>query len=392
MSNRSFFEHNGFDNYLRSTWFLFAILVIPITLFAQADSTKSKLSFNADFRFRVEQDWDSRKADGTFRDDRTRFRYRVRAGANYEDKWYSAGIRIRTGRRDKQQDPQLTLGAGAEEFGTLPIGLEKAFFQGKWENFRFWVGKNTFPYEKSNELFWSDNVFPEGIYVGKRFKINSGVIDYLDINGGHFIMSSSGKSLNQDTYFQGLQAHLSFGAKRFELFPSLYLFKNVPNIPDGNETFRIDYTILHVGGRLRVLKRSPLIFELDYYQNLQDYTRVDSIPSNLRDQKSSVVVALKYGDPKQKGDWEFAATYAYLQQYSAVDFMAQNDWARWDYSAFGSPDGRLTNFNGIELVAGFMINKMAALKMKYYLVEQLVPYGITNETGSRIRLDLDVNF
>ena len=70
--------------------------------------------------------------------------------------------------------------------------------------------------------------------------------------------------------------------------------------------------------------------------------------------------------------------------------MSQNDWARWDYSYFGSPDGRLTNFNGIELVAGFMIDKKISLKMKYYLVEQIIPYGVTKETGSRIRLDLDV--
>ena len=70
--------------------------------------------------------------------------------------------------------------------------------------------------------------------------------------------------------------------------------------------------------------------------------------------------------------------------------MAQNDWARWDYSSYGSPDGRLTNFNGIELVAGFMVDKKVSLKMKYYLVEQLIPYGTAKETGSRIRLDLDV--
>ena len=133
-------------------------LVISITLSAQIDSLQSKLSFKADFRFRVEQDWNSKKSDGTFRDDRTRFRYRLRTGVEYQDKWYNIGFRIRTGNPSKQQDPQLTLGEGFKEFGSLPIGLEKAYFLGKRNTFKFWVGKNTFPFEKSNELFWSDNV------------------------------------------------------------------------------------------------------------------------------------------------------------------------------------------------------------------------------------------
>jgi hypothetical protein len=72
--------------------------------------------------------------------------------------------------------------------------------------------------------------------------------------------------------------------------------------------------------------------------------------------------------------------------------MAQNDWARFDYSSHGSPDGRLSNFKGVELVAGFLLDGQASLKMKYYLVQQLVPYGVTRETGNRIRLDLDVKF
>ena len=85
-------------------------MLFPALLVAQNDSIKKKLSFTGDFRFRVEQDWDSRKADGTYRDDRTRLRYRARYGFSYEHKdWVSFGIRLRTGDPKKQQDPQLTL-------------------------------------------------------------------------------------------------------------------------------------------------------------------------------------------------------------------------------------------------------------------------------------------
>ncbi len=371
---------------------LLTLVLISPELSSQIDSIESKLSLNADYRFRIEEDWNSKKSDGTFRDNRTRLRYRLRAGVTYTQGWYQIGFRIRTGNPNKQQDPQLTLGEGFKEFGTLPIGLEKAYFQGAWKTFAFWAGKNTFPFKKSNELFWSDNVYPEGIYLGKGFRLDSGIMDTLELRGGHFVMNASGKSMNEDAYFQGYQSYTSFFNRQLELFPSFYLFKNVPNIPDGAETFDIDYTIFHVGAKVNLLRSRLLRMEFDYYYNLQDYIKNDSIPSSLKDQRTGLVAGLKYGALKQKGDWQIMATYAYLQQYAVVDIMAQNDWARWDYSSFGSPDGRLTNLSGVELVAVYMINEKVKLTMKYYLVEQLVPYGESKETGSRIRLDLDAKF
>ncbi len=377
---------------LKAKTIILILLIIPTAILAQIDSIKSKLSFEGDFRFRVEQDWNSKKADGSFRDNRTRFRYRLRAGAEYLESWYSIGFRIRTGNPVKQQDPQLTLGSGSKEFGTLPIGLEKTYFQIEHNEFKFWAGKNAFPFEKNNELFWSDNVYPEGVSFGKRFQFHSKFINEANVRAGHFIISTKGKSLGEDTYFQGYQTYMKLLKNRVELFPSFYLFRNVPNIPDGNETFEIDYSILHVGTRFNIVKKSMLNIELDYYYNLQDYNQNDSISTKFKEQKSGVTVGLKHGLLKQKGDWLFKASYAYLQQYSVLDFMAQNDWVRWDYSSSGSPDGRLTNYNGVELVAGHMIAKKVRLTMKYYVVEQLIPYGLTKETGSRIRFDLDVKF
>lgn len=103
-----------------------------------------------------------------------------------------------------------------------------------------------------------------------------------------------------------------------------------------------------------------------------------------------MVIDLGYGSLKKKGDYFLKASYARLEQYAIVDIMAQNDWARWDYTAFGAPDGRLSNYQGMELVASFQLDKKTSLTVKYYLVEQLVAYGKMLETGSRIRFDLDI--
>ncbi len=70
--------------------------------------------------------------------------------------------------------------------------------------------------------------------------------------------------------------------------------------------------------------------------------------------------------------------------------MAQNDWARWDYSSYNSPDGRLSNLKGIEVVVAYMIHEKVNLIAKYYNVHQIVPTGTHKETGQRIRFDLNV--
>ncbi|MCF8714710.1 putative porin [Joostella atrarenae] len=125
--------------------FLFQILV---------SAQNKALYFTGDFRFRIEQDWDSRKADGTYREDRTRLRYRARLGAFYNyNEIVSFGVRIRTGNPIKQQDPQLTLGDNSKEFGLLPIGFERIYAKFNTDWFSAWIGKNTFPFKKNTNYF-----------------------------------------------------------------------------------------------------------------------------------------------------------------------------------------------------------------------------------------------
>ena len=370
---------------------IFVLVFLSHYLIAQKDSLVNKFSLEADFRFRLEQDWDSRRPDGTFREDRSRMRYRARAGIGYQhNEWASFGLRLRTGDPKKQQDPQVTLGNENQESGTLPLALEKAFFQTKKNNWVLWLGKNTFPFKKNNELFWSDNVFPDGVFIRKTFPLKSGLLGEIDINGGHFILSATGSSFDKDSYFQGIQFNTNWLNKRLNFFPSFYYFNHLPDIPDGNEQFFIDYSIVHLGSKYKLFNQPHIELEFDYYQNLRNYD-IPIMPS-FQDEKQGWVAAIGVGQLKEKGNWHFKLTYTELQRFSAVDFLAQNDWARWDYSSFGSPDGRLTNMKGIEAVAAYLLDKNLSLRVKYYWVEQLVATGIENETNQRIRFDIDINF
>jgi hypothetical protein len=366
------------------------LLSFSYYLTAQIDSASSKLNFELDFRFRAEQDWDSRRSDGSFREDRSRLRYRLITGATYKNKDYEVGVRLRTGDPNKQQDPQLTLGKGLKEFGTLPIGLEKAYFQYGKNNYRFWLGKNTYPFEKNNELFWSDNVFPEGVMVEKTFYTQSKLLNKIKVAAGHFILNSNDLSFTDDGYFQGLQTSVSSKNNRLTLFPSIYLFRNIPNIPDGEHSFLLNYSIIHLGSKLRLPMTKELSLDFDFYQNLEDYTFNENIDSKFKDQKTGFTVGVKYGKLEVQKDWFIKLTYANLDRYSVLDYMAQNDWARWDYSSFNSPDGRLSNLQGVELVFAYAITEKINFVSKYYIVEQLVTNDVARETGQRIRFDINI--
>ena len=366
------------------------LLFVSFQVHGQIDTLLSRIDFEMDYRFRAEQDWDSKKSDGTFRKDRSRLRYRLRTGATYTHNWYSFGFRIRTGNPNKQQDPQLTLGKGVEEFGTLPIGFERAYFQYKQNSIKFWLGKNTYPFSKNNELFWSDNVFTEGVFFEKSFQLTSSPINKVALSGGHFLLSSNNTSFTDDSYFQGFQATMTAFNHNLKIFPSLYIFKNIDNIPDGASTFSQDYTILHLGTKFQPLRTKKLSIDLDFYQNITSYADLSEIDSELRDQKTGYTIGVQLGDLKSKDEWLFKLTYAYLERYANLDYMAQNDWARWDYSSFNSPDGRLSNLKGLEAILAYSISNKINLVCKYYIVQQLVPYGIARETGQRIRFDIDI--
>lgn len=374
--------------------FLFTLIFsCTIDLSSQENSKQKKLNFNADLRLRAEQDWNSRKSDGSYREDRFRLRFRVRAGLKYKpNDWGSFGVRFRTGYPEKQQDPHLTIGDGYHEFESVPIGLDKLYFavHKKWLD--GWLGRNTFPFEKSNELFWSDNVVLDGLFLSAKFDTSLEWIDGITYSVGLFTMLNSFSTFTDDSFVSVLQIKTEHLENRLKVFPSFYHFNRMPNIPDGKETFRFDYSIVQLGAEALVFEQPRITIGLDLYHNLQNYNNNGDIPDDLKNQKKGFVGSVLWGDLSKKGDFALGAYFTYLERYAAVDFIAQNDWVRWDYSSQGSRDGRLTNLKGLEMMTGYRISNMLQVKMRFFMVEQLVSYGSALENGNRIRFDIDFRF
>ncbi len=366
-----------------------------MSTWAQKDSIEYQhLKFTGDFRFRIEHDWNARKSNGLIRDDRSRLRYRFRFGLNYSiDKHSSFGGRIRSGNINDQQGPHVTIGSNKGEFGLVQLGLEKLFYQYKRKKIIGWIGKNSIPLEKLNELFWNDNVFVEGLGVKyKPLDKDDKFLSQLKFNFGHFIIQSNNQTFNKDSYLQIAQFDLKILKNRISIFPGLYIFKRLGNFPDNKQTFHLDYSIFHLGLDVQITNKPKVSLGIELYHNYEDYSNHDSIPSKLKDQKSGLVISAKYGKVKRKGDWLIHLYYANLAKFAIVDYFAQNDWARWDYSSINATGSRISNFHGLELRIGYALNEKFNLILRSYFVEELIQMGNFKENGNRIRLDLNIGF
>lgn len=364
-------------------------------MYGQIDSSKhEKLKFTGDYRFRIEHDWNAQDSEGVSRNDRSRLRYRFRFGLAYPiDKNSSFGGRIRSGNINDQQGPHVTIGGNEGEFGLVRIGLEKLYYQYKTNNLTAWVGKNSIPLKKNNELFWNDNVFPEGMGLSYQLRFKKlKSFNSLLMNTGHFIIRSNNRTFNEDSYLQVYQLVFHLLQGRLNLFPAFYYFNQVGNYPDKKQTFNLDYSIVHLGSEITIHKPLQLKLGIELYKNFHSYANVDSISTDLKDQTNGFVLSLMHGQTKEKGDWLFSISYAHLQKFAIVDYFAQNDWSRWDYSSIGASGSRISNFQGVELKLGYAIQDHFNLILRSYFVEQLVKLGHFREYGNRIRLDLNIGF
>ena len=302
-------------------------------------------------------------------------------------------MRIRSGNINDQQGPHLTLGGGNGEFGLSQIGFEKWYYQYEGHGVKAWIGKNDILLRKVNELFWNDNVFPEGVAFQYSLPKKEGTLyNQLGINLGHYIIQSRGGGFGSDAFLQTAQLDFSLLNERLHFFPGFYYFRQVGNIPDRQHTFLLDYRILHLGAELMISKKTNLRLAAELYSNVQDYSNLDEIPTGFKDQKDGFVITAKYGKLKEKGDFIIDFYYAYLEKYSIVDYFAQNDWARWDYSSLNAAGARLSNFSGFEIRVGYNIKKNFNLVFRGYQIEQLLAEGAAKENGSRVRLDLNIKF
>ncbi|RLD22129.1 MAG: hypothetical protein DRI69_02125 [Bacteroidetes bacterium] len=345
-----------------------------------------------DFRLRGEADWNSQRSDGTFRDDRTRLRFKLRFGFEYN--WsdqISFGVRLRSGDPRDQQSPHSTLGKG---FETPNFKIDKAFIRGNHKHFWWWGGKNNFPFWKQNELFWDDDVNPDGLAFGSNIKLSERV--NFKPTASYFIVYSNGQKFNTDASFSALQLAFDFGLDQIGITAAsgYYRLNDIPIQSDGPGIGLLSYQFITSGVKVALKTRIPITVGADLMVNFEDYSNDSLITaSGLESDKTGFVASLSIGKLQKKGDILFVYYYAYIQKYSVVDYFAQDDWVRWSYE--NTSGTRSSNFKGHEFRLAYAFGSGFNVMTRLYLVDAIKknhPEDVSRESGNRFRIDFNIKF
>ncbi len=378
-----------FDGPIRSLVVLMLLGLATSSAFAEIPLGEGgKIKVYGDVRFRAESDWDSMQSNGTKREDRDRLRIRFRAGLNYaHDEHYTLGGRLRSGAALDQQSPHQTLG---DEFESKGVNIDKVFLQGAWGPGWAWAGKNGLPFWTQNELFWDEDVNPEGLAAGLSFPL-PGTPLRLKPAAGYFVMEGSGSSNRFKDRSNLTAAQLAVDGKFSPVdvtaAAGLYAFKDNPNTIDA-ALADINYNIWVLGARgtFKGLPK-PLSLGFDYMRNARNYH--SSLYNG--DQKTGYVLGLIFGGLKEKKDWLLGYYYAHIEKFAVVARLAQDDWIRWG----SATDTRSSNFRGHEFRAAYALGPSWNVVSRLYLADAIKPETATaaaREDGKRFRVDLNMAF
>jgi hypothetical protein len=375
---------------------LLAAFMIGFAVPAQAEinlDAAGNLSLYGDFRGRLEADWDSKRSDGTDRDDRTRLRIRLRAGLEYKpiDR-ISFGFRVRSGSDDSQQSPHITIvDFDDNDTGDADFNFDKWYFEYKFGKSAVWFGRNSLPFWKPDDLMLDDDVTPAGLaysYAG----------DQVSFHTGYFSNPVGMKNFTGNTGVAQVVLNTAMGDTKFVFAGGVAAIDADPGNPnnglllDGNGAR--DYTIwvVNVQASLTTLNR-PLKLNLDLYHNSENYSASDPDPFTAfhRDETGGYVVSARLGDTNDRGDWLFGYFYSHIESLAINNSLAQDDWVRWG----SAMQTRASNFEGSEFRAAVSLGNNMNVVARLYVVEGIKLRTISSldkEDGNRFRIDLNFRF
>ncbi len=368
---------------------VFAALIAASSV--RADLVKTdRFRAYADFRLRLESDFDSRTAAGSEREDRTRMRVRARLGARFEpDEHWRFEVRLRSGQEASQQSPHITIvDFDDNDTGDASFDLDRWFLRGATGNLWASAGRDRAPIWKQNEELFDDDATFAGIALGGAHSIGAGKLSW---SGGYY---SSPVGMRAFSGNLGLM-QLVFRTEPRDLSWTLalggFLHDADPDDPDAslllqNNGLR-DYSTVTFSAQVRrELRGRPLKVGGDLLHNAEDYAADDPDPITAanHDQTDGFVIVASYGSLDASRRWLVGYTYAEVELFAVNSSYSQDDWVRWG----SATQTRSSDREGHELRFGWALHEQANLLARLYLVE-----GITSpEDGSRFRVDFNYTF
>jgi hypothetical protein len=356
---------------------LLAALLLVVVSTPGVHAAADKHRYHADFRFRLERDWDSRRSDGSERDDRLRARIRLRFGADFNlSERITLGFRARSGSAMSQQSPHITVvDFDRNDRGDADVMLDKWYLRGESAGGRRsgWIGRNAFPFWKQNELFWDDDVTLVGLAGDSRHEFGDG--GALSVHAGWFALPVGMRDFSGSLAAAQLVYTASAGKADLTAAAGYFDIESDPDDPDAGTLLAgdglRDYGILvgnfqaawTGGGR-------PILLGADLMHN-----------GSASEDADGHAVSVQYGGTKSKGDWLVGYWYARIERLAVVGSYAEDDWVRWG----SATQTRGSDLEGHEFRVAWALDSRINLVARFCVVKSIT----TVEDGKRFRIDFN---
>ncbi len=379
---------------------LFTALLIASTFIAPnawpgvALDDDGKVNLYADFRLRLESDWDSVQSDGQDREDRARMRVRARVGLDLKaTENIEMGVRLRSGSDDSQQSPHITVvDFDDNDTGDADFNLDRWFARAHYGDFSAWAGRDSPPLWKQNELLWSDDVTVAGL--GGKYEHGA-----LGLNLGYFSLPAGMQGFSGEMGLAQLVFNFTVGdAASITLaagFMSLDADEDDSDgelLLDGNNARDHSQWVGNFQYKTDMASR-PFLLGLDLLHNAEDYDTDD--PDDFtrfhRDETDGYVFQVKYGSSSKPREWLVGYYYAHIESLAVNNSYAQDNWLRWG----NATQTRGSNFEGHEFLFEYGMVENLKLVARLYLVEAIkvrAADSATKEDGNRFRIDFNYSF
>ena len=356
---------------------------IPADGAVQVDN-EGLLSLYGDFRLRMEQDWDSRRADGSPREDRLRARVRTRLGLEWEvTDALRFAVRLRSGAEGSHQSPHITvLDFDNNDTGDADFHLDLWNLEARGKHLWGWAGRNGLPFWKQNEMFWDDDVTPLGLAGGWS-------IGEVSLRAAHLALPVGMTSFSGTLSAFQVVYERERASPAWTLAAGFYAFNADADDPDGarlrSGNGRRDYAITVVSGQLRLdAAGRPLVLGVDLLDNSATYGVDDAFARAHRDETGGFVLSAIWGSAAKRGDWALGYLFGRLEALAVNASYAQDDWVRWG----SATETDSSDLRGHELRLVYGLGRAGNLVARLYLVEAIS----STQDGKRFRLDYNVKF
>ncbi|WP_226663437.1 putative porin [Microbulbifer aggregans] len=376
----------------------FTLLTIPAIADEKKPAGAGEWDYTADFRLRLEQDWDSREGDGSARDPRLRMRIRLRGGLGYHltDHW-KAQVRLRSGPRASQQSTHITIyDFNGGDDGPYEFNFDQWFLGYKNGGTEFWAGRRELEYLHQDELFVFDNITYTGIGGGHRDTVGDqseyfASFNYVKLPVG--MRDYSGRAAIGELAYRH-----KIGSGDMGVALGFFLTNADSGDPDNSklltENGSRDYREINLQLQYRTeIDATPLTLGADFTRNFADYDDADpgSFTDFHRKDVNGFVVEAMYGNKKKPCDWQIGYFYSYQETLATNSSYTQDEWVRWGMS----DQVRATNYKGHELRFTFIPAKKMSIVARLFLVDAidlLYPDDVAKEDGKRLRVDWNISF